>query len=478
MTRPAVGTEGTEARHGVLAPSFVVPTDVPPAQREAARVAFSPTETLRVLHVVQGYSPAVGGSERVMQRLSEELVAGFGDSVTVFTTDCRNAEAFPRPSHPRLARGSETVHGVEVRRFGVVRALGPWLYPVQRVAYRLRLPLNDHLRTWYAGPVIPGLTRAIARHDADVVAATSFPLRHMYQALRGAERARRPCVLIGGIHPEDRWGFDRPMIHRAIRRAGRYVAYTALEARHVVEHGATPERVDVIGVGVDPDEFAEVDAQALRAELGIGDAPVIGFVGQLGGHKGISYLIDAMALVWARRPDARLLIAGASTLYAERLHPMVSRLAPDERAKVIVRLDFAEHEKPQLFSVLDVLAYPSEYESFGLSFLEAWAAGKPVIGCRRGAVTEVVHDGRDGLLVPYADPRALGEALLALIDDPARARELGEAGRRRVRARHTWRTVAARFRQTYLDAIAARAAIAAAASPAAAGFSADRPRSA
>jgi glycosyltransferase involved in cell wall biosynthesis len=452
MTRPAVGREELEARRAVPALPLVVPPDVLSALAEPR-----PAERLRVLHVVQGYAPAVGGSERVIQRLSEELVAGFGDRVTVFTTDCRNAEAFPRPSHPRLARGCETVRGVEVRRFAVVRAFGPWLHPVQRVAYRLRLPLNDHLRTWYAGPIIPGLTRAIARHGADVVAATSFPLRHMYQALRGAARAGRPCVLIGGIHPEDRWGFDRPMIHRAIRRAGRYVAYTALEARHVVAHGAAPERVDVIGVGVDAEDFANVDAQPLRRELAIDGAPVVGFVGQLGGHKGISYLLEAMPAVWARRPDVRLLIAGASTVYAERLQPMVARLPSEARAKVIVHLDFAEHEKRHLFALLDVLAYPSEYESFGLSFLEAWAAGKPVIGCRRGAVTEVVHDGHDGLLVPYADPRALAEALLALIDDPARARALGEAGRRRVRARHTWRAVAARFRQTYLDALRARA---------------------
>jgi glycosyltransferase involved in cell wall biosynthesis len=242
--------------------SFVASAQHPSLQSSSAkpRHAPSPSDRLRILHVVQGYSPAVGGSERVMQRLSEELVAGWGDQLTIFTTDCRNAEAFPRPSLPHLRHGWETSGGVDIRRFRVLRNFGPLLAPVQDAAFRLGLPFNDHLRTWYAGPIIPGLARSIRRQPADVVAATSFPLRHMYQALRGAHGGGRPCVLIGGLHPDDRWGYDRPMIHRAIRRADLYVAYTQLEARHVIEHGAPADRVEVIGVGVDPDQFASADA--------------------------------------------------------------------------------------------------------------------------------------------------------------------------------------------------------------------------
>jgi glycosyltransferase involved in cell wall biosynthesis len=409
---------------------------------------------LRILHVVQGYAPAVGGSERVMQRLSEELVAGYGDHITIFTTDCRSAEAFPRPSFPRLARGWETLHGVEIRRFAVLRNLGPWLGPLQKAAFRAGLPFNDHLRTWYAGPIIPGLAREVRRFDADIVAATSFPLRHMYQALRGAHDAGRPCVLIGGLHPDDRWGYDRPMIHRAIRRADQYVAYTQFEAKHVVERGAPPERVEVIGVGVDPDEFAGADPAPLRRELGIGDAPVVGFVGQLGVHKGIEHLVAAMQIVWQRHPRARLLIAGARTVFSDQVEAMVGRLPADVRDRVLLRFDFSEDDKPRLVSLVDVIAYPSQYESYGIAFLEAWAAGKPVIGCRCGAVAEVVHDESDGLLVPYADPRTLAAAIGALLDDPARARALGEAGRRRVQAAHSWRAVAARFRDTYVRTLA------------------------
>ena len=414
---------------------------------------MSADRPLRILHVVQGYAPGVGGTERVIQRLSEELVSQFGDDVTVFTSDCYSAEAFPRPSHPRLPVGSETRAGVSVRRFHVIRSLGPFLQPVQDVAFRLGLPFNQFLRTWYAGPIIPGLTDAVRRTPADVVVASSFPLRHMYQALRGARRAGRPCILIGGMHPEDRWGYDRAMIHRAIRQADLYVAYTGFEAQHVVARGADLEHVDVIGLGVDPEPFAAVDPVEVKRSLGFGDHPVLGFIGQLGVHKGVDTLLEAMPAIWARRPETRLLIAGSHTEFARQIEDRVAQYDADARRKVVVKYDFAEDEKPRLFGALDAFVYPSGYESFGVAFLEAWSAGKPVIGCRNGAVPDVVRDAQDGILVPFRDAEALAAAALSLLENPEWARGMGVIGLERVRARHAWPVVARRFRESYVRTI-------------------------
>lgn len=405
---------------------------------------------LRILHVVQGYAPALGGTERVIQRLSEELVAQFGDEVTVFTSDCFSAEAFPRPAHPRLSAGYETRSGVSIRRFHVIRSLGPVLQPLQEASFRLGLPFNQYLRTWYGGPIIPGLTSAIQRHPADIIVASSFPLRHMYQALTGARRSGRPCVLVGGIHPEDRWGYDRTMIHRAIRQADLYVAYTGFEAGHVVAQGANLERVDVIGLGVDPEPFDAVDATAAKSALGFGEHPVIGFIGQLGVHKGVDTLLEAMPAIWERRPDTRVLIAGSHTEFARQIETRVAQYDEESRKKVVLHYDFDEAEKPGLFGAVDVFVYPSGYESFGVAFLEAWAAGKPVIGCRNGAVPDVIRDGQDGVLVPFRDAEALAATALSLLENPEWARGMGLIGRARVSDRHRWSAVARRFRESYL----------------------------
>jgi glycosyltransferase involved in cell wall biosynthesis len=92
----------------------------------------------------------------------------------------------------------------------------------------------------------------------------------------------------------------------------------------------------------------------------------------------------------------------------------------------------------------DVFCLPSVQEGFGIVFLEAMAAGLPVVACRAAAIPEVVRDGATGVLVPPRDPAALAGAIGDLLCDPARARALGEEGRRRVGALTPAR-VAARF---------------------------------
>ena len=72
---------------------------------------------MKILQVTQGYWPAIGGTELLIQRVSEELVQQFGDEVTVFTTNCFNGEGFFNPALPRLPAGSEEIRGVRIRRF-------------------------------------------------------------------------------------------------------------------------------------------------------------------------------------------------------------------------------------------------------------------------------------------------------------------------------------------------------------------------
>ena len=149
---------------------------------------------MNILHVVQGYTPAVGGTELQIQRISEELVRQYGDGVTVFTSDCYNAGGFVDPLAPRMRVGWEEINGVRVRRFRAANLAGPVLKPVQWLAFRLGLPGNEYLRVAYSGPHLPGLADAVRQHPADIVTAASFPLLHMFTTLKSARRAGRPVI--------------------------------------------------------------------------------------------------------------------------------------------------------------------------------------------------------------------------------------------------------------------------------------------
>jgi glycosyltransferase involved in cell wall biosynthesis len=405
---------------------------------------------MRILHVTQGYYPALGGTERMVQRLSEELVQQFGDQVTVFTTNCYSGEGFINSTLPRMPAGLETLNGVNIQRFPV----STWVSKLARlpglIAYSIGLPFNQYLRALASGPVVPGLARAIRAFPADVVMASSFPLLHMYSALSASRQAQHPCVLVGGLHPQDDWGFNRPMIYQAIRRADAYIAFTPFESQYVIDKGAQASRVTAVGLGVDYQLYEGISTEDARRRLNLPlHEPLVGYIGQLGQHKGVHILIQSMTEVWKSIPECNLLIAGARATYANQLEQQVANLPEEYRRKVIFKLNFEEQQKPWLFSALDIFTSPSGYESFGITFLEAWSAGKPVIGCWRGGVTDVVDSGCDGLLVHYQKVKELADAILLLLHNPTWAREIGKRGNQKVHERFAWPTIARCFREVY-----------------------------
>ena len=381
-----------------------------------------------------------------MAELSRRLVAEHGAEVTVSTTTALSTADFRHPGAPQLAHGESWEDGVLVRRHRVVKRVGAHLHRIQAGAYRRRLPGSGLLRTLYEGPLSPGMARDAARIPADVVAATAFPLAHMHLAVLAARLRGIPVVLFGALHPEDAWGFDRAVIRRAIRSATAYAAYTQYEADYVLSLGVAPERVHVVPPGVDAAAFAPAGREARSSS-----EPVVGFFGQMTAHKGLLDLIAAMQVVWESVPGARLVIAGARRAGTEAVDDAVAALPERLRERVRVETDVPEARKAELFASFDVFASPSAFESFGITFLEAWAAGLSIVACRVGAVPSVVQDGVNGLLVAPGAPLELAAALTRLLADPAERARLGAHGLATVVDHHAWTAVGAQVAGLYVS---------------------------
>ena len=188
------------------------------------------------------------------------------------------------------------------------------------------------------------------------------------------------------------------------------------------EYGVAASRIRVVPEGIEIERWrAALDSAERLPE----DPPGILCVAHLYPRKDVAGLLDAMARLRAR---AVLRVVGTGP-ELERLRRQAGRLALADRVEFSGHVSFsrlaAEYRRASVFCL------PSRQEGFGIVFLEAMAAGLPIVAARAGAVPEVV--GEDcGVLVPPADPQALATALEELLGDAGRRASLGAAGKRRV----------------------------------------------
>lgn len=193
--------------------------------------------------------------------------------------------------------------------------------------------------------------------------------------------------------------------------------------------GIAPDRVWLIGGAVDSERFTpSCSGAAIRKEFDLRDRPLIGSVSRLAPDRGHELLLKAFEILLRRVPDARLLLVGKGETRG-RLEKLVHGLRLDES---VIFAGYRDGDLGEVLGALDCFVLPGAGSDESCrAALEAMAAGKPVVAPPVGALPETVVDGETGRLVAPGDPEALAEALREIITDPARARAMGNAGRRR-----------------------------------------------
>ncbi len=184
----------------------------------------------------------------------------------------------------------------------------------------------------------------------------------------------------------------------------------------------------------------------LAEELGFpAGARLVVAVGRMVDKKGFEVLLDAAPAILAGRGEVRLVLGGGGDLLPRAPG---AAAALGVAGRVLFPGPLAHDRVLALLAAAEVVAMPSVRDRRGnidglpVVVLEAMAAARPVVASRVAGIPLAVEDGETGLLVPERDPAALGEAVGRLLDDPAAARALGEAGRRRVERELTWAAVA------------------------------------
>ncbi len=229
------------------------------------------------------------------------------------------------------------------------------------------------------------------------------------------------------------------------------ITASSLSERHelVAHYGADPGRIEVVTPGVRHAFFSPGPKRGAREALGLGDEPVLLFVGRIQPLKGVDIAVETLAGL--RRPDARLIIVGgASGREGDHEVRRIRKLIAERGLAAAVTMvePCPHHVLSTYYRAADVCLVPSRSESFGLVALEAAACGTPVVAGNVGGLRSLVDDGRTGLLIEGRDPARWVAAVRRILDDPRLAERLS-AHAADAAAGFTWTATAARLRRVY-----------------------------
>ena len=244
-------------------------------------------------------------------------------------------------------------------------------------------------------------------------------------------------IFLDALAPRDR-ADAQSLIRRVASHVDRFVATSAEYAGRMAEYLDVPRGdVDVVYPGVTA-SYLSGPKQSRPA----GSPPTVGYVARICPEKGLHRLIDAMLLLWKLpgMSDVRLRVGGYLGKGYQRFYEQQQVRVRDagKASQAEFRGELTREEKLALIDGCDVISVPTEYvESKGISVLEAWARGVPVVQPAHGSFPELIDKSGAGVLVPPGDAGALAEAIAGLLHDRERREQLGRLGREAVAAQFT-----------------------------------------
>lgn len=357
----------------------------------------------------------IGGSDLSLVRLVEGLDRSRYSAVVALPAD-----------GPQVAKLKAAGARVEI-----VPAM---LKPTSRrgVWYRIRFVLNFPLGVW-------ALFSLIRREKAAIVHTNTI---HNLYGVFAAWMAGVPHV----------WHFREIVWQSGLLRHLELWMARHLTARIIVTSDAIaamygprsqwPVHLVKVSNGIEANRYSPGDGTRVRDDLNVGpDQTLIGIVCRLDPWKGVEAFLEAAAQVAIREPRTVFVVVGGPIIGQESYEVTLHRKARDLGIAERVRFTswrYTPDDMPDVHRALDILVLASiEPEPFGLVVLEAMATGKPVIATAHGGPLEIIEDGRSGDLVPPGDTVAMADAIVALVEDPARRARVGALARERVLAHYT-----------------------------------------
>jgi len=371
---------------------------------------------VKILLLPHCFDPAKDGGSILFSQLAYGAAKG-GAEIRVLTSNCYSSDDFILPQAKIISPPYQEKNGVVINRLNVF-AKG------RRMFRFLELIIGKgFFTTLKQGPVFINLKEIFRRRKIDWVVGGPFPTAAVFWSWLVVRRNRAKLALIPCCHPNDK-AHENKYLFEILKKANLVFCLSNYEKRFYRKLGVEEKNLAVVSGIANDFVFNYRSFKSGKFPK----IPKILFLGVKAAHKKVEILIDALEILWEKEKQIRLVIAGPETLYSPRIKERINQLPLAFRKKISYLGKVSEKKKIKLIDEATILVNPSEHESFGIIFIEAWARKKPVIGADIAVLKEVINDGENGFLFKKGSASNLAKKILFLARNSNLAKKMGQNG--------------------------------------------------
>lgn len=414
----------------------------------------------RILFFPTRYFPSLSGAEFYIQRLAEILKSKYNSKVKILTSNAIDFNAL-RSSNGKIINNDhkyfKNVNNIEICRLPINYDLSieQKIKNLRKIEEFKFLDIsNDVLKKFLLnGPYLEGIDDHLAKNylnNYDIIHTTFYPYFNLILSLILAKRLNIPAICTPFFHFSNPRYLDREML--AILKAfDLLTACTHMEKKKLQRLlGIPSNKIRVIPMGVDYSVFNNLNNK--KHEFNFKNHyfhkkerkhKMILFCGYKNFEKGAISILKTIPKIINRYKKVYFIFIGPSTIAFNR---ELSKIRKIKKVRIINLspdnlTGYLDKKKISAFKTADIYIMPSRSDAFGIAFLEAWAASKPVIGANIGATPEVIRNNIDGLLVKFNDSDDICKAVITLLKNRRLRNKLGAAGNDKVLQHYTWEKV-------------------------------------
>jgi N-acetyl-alpha-D-glucosaminyl L-malate synthase BshA len=362
---------------------------------------------------------------------------------------CAGLEIVVLAPHHEGAESCKVMEGLKVYRF-------PYFYPTkyQRLCYGGGM-LPNLKNSWLARLQLPFLCLSELFMTIKIIKNEKIDLIHSHWIPNGFIGAickkilRKPLIIT--VHGTDLIFLN----NRFLRLLGTFAldncdlcTVNSTATRNAVLEIKNVKKLEIIPMGVDLDAFNPQVGSYINKTFNADDLMIL-TVGRISEEKGIRYLIEAMPVILKEMPTVKLMIVGDGP-DRDKLEQMVKRL---NLANITFAGMVSNKNLSNFYKSADVFILPSIREGLGVVLLEAMACGTPVIGSNTGGVTDIIENGKNGLLIEPGDSKDIAEKIIKLLSNRELAQKLSEEGMKTVKYKFSWHIIVKKFLREFQYAV-------------------------